>query len=119
MVQEIRFTLQLNLGESYIHGTAGITDGVSYSINIQQANDQSIILPRDFSNIEEFNQAAISFTRHAGDTIALISRLEIEQGDIIQVYINDDDVLLAVAKDPPIDMILQLKQEDKKNDATS
>jgi hypothetical protein len=119
MVQEIRFTLQLNLGESYIHGTAGIADGVSYSINIQQANDQSIVLTRDFSNIKEFDQAVISFTRHAGDSIAVTSRLEIGQGDIIQVYINDDDVLLALAKDLPIDMILQLKQEDKKNDATS
>jgi hypothetical protein len=49
----------------------------------------------------------------------LTSRLEIGQGDIIQVYINDDDVLLALAKDLPIDMILQLKQEDKRNDATA
>jgi hypothetical protein len=119
MLQEIRFALQLNLGESYIHGTAGIANGESYSINIQQANDQSIVLPRDFSNIKEFNQAAISFTRHEGDRIALTSRLEIGQGDIIQVYINDDDVLLALAKDLPIDMILQLKQEDKRNDATA
>jgi hypothetical protein len=119
MLQEIRFALQLNLGESYIHGTAAIANDKPYSINIQQSNDQLIVLPRDFSNIEDFNQAAISFTRQDGNGISLTSRLEIGQGDIIQVYINDDDVLLALAKDLPIDMIIQLKQEDKKNDATA
>ena len=113
MPQGIRFALQLDLGESYIHGTATIANGESYSINIQQANDQLIVLPPDFSNIKEFNQAAISFIRHKEDRITLTSRLEIGQGDIIQVYINDDDVLLALAKDLPIDMILQLKKEDK------
>jgi hypothetical protein len=42
--QEIGFVLDLSLAESYIYGTATIHDK-SYSINIQQATQQLVVLP--------------------------------------------------------------------------
>jgi hypothetical protein len=61
LIQEIKFRLQLSLSESYIYGTATLNDKY-YSINIQQAKNQSIVLPRDFSDIGEPINALISFS---------------------------------------------------------
>ena len=44
--QEIRFVLDLSLAESYIYGQATMYDK-SYSINIQQASQQLLVLPKD------------------------------------------------------------------------
>ncbi len=61
-MREIKFALHLNLSESYIYGTATI-DGKDYSINIQQAAKQMIVLPPDFSHMGELDRALISFSR--------------------------------------------------------
>jgi hypothetical protein len=67
--QEVRFVLNLSLAESYIYGTATtIIDGKSYSINIQQATDQLVVLPSDFCDVRgESSQASVSFGRYEGD----------------------------------------------------
>ena len=44
--QESKFELNLELGESYIYGTAFTSDN-SYSINIQQASNNLIVLQSD------------------------------------------------------------------------
>ena len=41
--QESKFILNLELGESYIYGTAFTSDN-SYSINIQQASNNLVVL---------------------------------------------------------------------------
>jgi hypothetical protein len=116
MAQEIRFALQLSLAESYIYGSA-IIDGESYLINIQQAKDQSIVLPqRHFLDIEEPNQASVSFSNQQdnnnkiGMTVGIIKG----QGDIIELYVNEDNVLLALANDLPVDMILLQHDQEKR-----
>jgi hypothetical protein len=108
MAQEIRFALQLSLAESYIYGSA-IIDGKSYLINIQQAKDQSIVLPQQhFSDIEESNQASVSFSNQEDNSnkIGMTVSILKGQGDIIELYVNEDNVLLALANDLPVDMIL-------------
>jgi hypothetical protein len=62
--QEIRFTLNLSLAESYIYGTAIMSDK-SYLINIQQASEQLVILPTDFFYTEPSNRALVSFGGYA------------------------------------------------------
>ena len=62
LVQELGFLLQLSLNESYIYGTATMDDKC-YSINIQQAGNQLIVLPQDFSYIGEIDKGLISFSR--------------------------------------------------------
>lgn len=49
---EDRSVLNLALAESYIYGTA-IKADISYSINIQQGNNNLVVLPSDFLNIKE------------------------------------------------------------------
>ena len=62
--QKIRFVLDLSLAESYIYGTATIiTSNISYSINIQQATQQLIVLPTDVFYNEPADRALISFGR--------------------------------------------------------
>ena len=57
--QDSKFILNLGLGESYIYGTAFTSDN-SYSINIQQASNNFIVLPSDFINIKESREALVS-----------------------------------------------------------
>ena len=105
LIQEIKFHLQLSLSESYIYGTATMNDKY-YSINIQQAKNQSIVLPRDFSDIGEPINALISFSIYddnnsSNKKISMTSEIQIGQGDLIEVYLNQDDMLLALANDLP------------------
>ena len=60
--RELKFALQLQLSESYIYGTATL-DEKDYSINIQQAANQLVVLPQDFSYIGEIYKGLISFSR--------------------------------------------------------
>jgi hypothetical protein len=51
MAQVIKFILRLSLPKNYIYGTAAL-NGNSYLINIQQAKNQSTVVPQiDFSDI--------------------------------------------------------------------
>src|SRR5918994_1146506 len=108
-MREIKFALHLNLSESYIYGTATI-NGKDYSINIQQATKQIIALPPDFSYIGELDKALISFRRDNDNNdkkISVPSQIHVGQGDLIEVYLDQDDVLLSLANNLPIEITIQ------------
>ena len=108
-MREIKSHLHLNLSESYIYGTATI-NGKDYSINIQQAAKQMIVLPPDFSYIGELDKALISFRRDNDNNdkkISVPSQIHVGQGDLIEVYLDQDDVLLSLANNLPIEITIQ------------
>jgi hypothetical protein len=112
LLQEFKFHLQLSLSESYIYGTATLNDKY-YSINIQQAKNRSIVLPRDFSDISEPINALISFStdddnNSSNKKISMTSEIQIGQGDLIEVYLDQDDMLLAVANDLPVEVTIRM-----------
>jgi hypothetical protein len=107
--QEIRFVLNLDVAESYIYGTATVSDN-SYSFNIQQASDNLVVLPADFFNIEESSQSLVSFglsMDSKGNKIVISSEVKVGQGDLIEVYLNQDNIILALANNLPVEMTLQ------------
>lgn len=107
--QEIRFVLDLSLGESYIYRTATIYDK-SYSINIQQAAQQ-LAVPKDSFYIEPSSRASVLFgcsLDNHNNEIIVTSEIMARQGDIIEIYLNQDNVLLALAHELPVQMLLQV-----------
>jgi hypothetical protein len=108
--QEIRFVLDLSLAESYIYGTATIYD-MSYSINIQQAAQQLVVLPKDSFYIEASSRASVSFgcSLDNYNTESIVtSEIMVGEGDIIEIYLNQDNVLLALAHELPVQILLQV-----------
>jgi hypothetical protein len=112
--QEIRFVLDLSLAESYIYGTATIiTSNNSYLINIQQATQQLIVLPANVFYNEPPARALISFdrlsdkTENSNNNISISSEIKLGQGDLIGVYLNEDDIILDLANNLPMEMTLQ------------
>jgi len=104
--RELKFTLQLQLYESYIYGTATL-DEKDYSINIQQAANQLVVLPQDFSYIGETDKGLISFSRENDNNnkrISIASEIQVGQGDLIEVYLDQDNILLSIANDLPIEI---------------
>jgi hypothetical protein len=104
--RELKFALQLELSESYIYGTATL-DEKNYSINIQQAANQLIVLPQDFSYIGEIDKGLISFSRENDNNnkrISIASEIQVGQGDLIEVYLDQDNILLSIANDLPIEI---------------
>jgi hypothetical protein len=82
-IRELKFALQLQLSESYIYGTATL-DEKDYSINIQQAANQLVVLPQDFSYIGEIDKGLISFSRENDNNNKSISiASEIQVGEEI------------------------------------
>jgi hypothetical protein len=110
--QESKFILNLELGESYIYGTAFTYDN-SYSINIQQASNNIIVLPSNFTNIGESREALVCFGL-SGDSdknkVFVRSELKIGRGDLIEVYLSHDDVLLNLSNHLPVEMTLHTAQ---------
>ena len=108
--QEVRFVLDLSLAESYIYGTATMCDK-SYSINIQQASQQLLVLPKDSFYIEPSSRASVSFdwspNNHSNE-ITVTSEIIVGQGDLIEVYLSQDNVILALAHELPVQMTLQV-----------
>jgi hypothetical protein len=107
--QEIRFVLDLSLAESYIYGIALMSDK-SYMINIQQAKDKLVVLPSDLSDIEGSTEALVSFgccMENNSNKIIITSEIKLGQGDLIEVYLNQDNILLALANNLPVEMTLQ------------
>jgi hypothetical protein len=105
--QRIKFALQLSLSESYISGTASTYK--SYPINIQQGANQLIVLPQEFSYIGEPTQAFVSFgiaEDNNDKKIRITSKIKIGQRDLVEVYLNQDSILLALANDLPLEMII-------------
>jgi len=104
--RELKLTLQLQLYESYIYGTATL-DEKDYSINIQQAANQLVVLPQDFSYIGETDKGLISFSRENDNNnkrISIASEIQVGQGDLIEVYLDQDNILLSIANDLPIEI---------------
>jgi hypothetical protein len=98
--------LQLQLSESYIYGTATL-DEKDYSINIQQAANQLVVLPQDFSYIGEIDKGLISFSRENDNNnkrIRIASEIQVGQGDLIEVYLDQDNILLSIVNDLPIEI---------------
>ena len=110
-MRELKFALQLHLSESYIYGTATL-DGKDYSINIQQGAKQMIVLPLDFSYIGELDKALISFSRdndnNNNNEITITSEIRVGQGDLVEVYLDQDNMLLSLANDLPIEINIHL-----------
>jgi hypothetical protein len=84
-----------------------------YSINIQQAKNQFIVLPRDFSDISEPYNALISFNTDDDNNsnnkkISMTSEIQVGQGDLIEVYLNQDDMLLSLANDLPVEITIRM-----------
>jgi hypothetical protein len=106
--QEIKFVLNLELGESYIYGTAFTSDN-SYSINIQQASNNLVVLPSDFTNIKESSEALVSFELSGhSDTNKIFIRSEVKVGlgDLIEVYMSQDTDLFILSNQLPVEMTL-------------
>ena len=110
--QESKFVLNLELGESYIYGTAFTSDN-SYSINIQQASNNLIVLPSDFTNIKESREALVSFgLSRDSDTNKIFVRSEVKvgRGDLIEVYLSQDTDLFILSNHLPVEMTLHIAQ---------
>jgi hypothetical protein len=104
--RELKFALQLQLSESYIYGTATLNEK-DYSINIQQAANRLVVLPKDFSYIGEIDKGLISFSRENDNNnkrISIASEIQVGQGDLIEVYLDQDNILLSIANDLPIEI---------------
>ncbi len=110
--QDSKFILNLELGESYIYGAAFTSDN-TYSINIQQASNTLVVLPSDFINIEESREALVCFGM-SGDSdknkIFVRSEVKIGRGDLIEVFLSQDDVLLTLSNHLPVEMTLHSAQ---------
>jgi hypothetical protein len=112
--QKSKFVLHLKLAESYIYGTA-ITSENSYSINIQQASNNLVVLPSDFFNIKESNEALVSFglpESNNNTEMSMTSEVKVGRGDLIEVYVNQDNVLLTLANNLPIEMTMHITKVD-------
>jgi hypothetical protein len=110
--QDCKFKLNLELSESYIYGTAFTSDN-SYSINIQQASNTLVVLPSDFINIGESPEALVRFGLSADsdkNKIFVRSEVKIGRGDLIEVYLSQDDVLLTLSNHLPVEMTLHTAQ---------
>jgi hypothetical protein len=110
--QESKFILNLGLGESYIYGTAFTSDN-SYSINIQQASKNLIVLPSDFTNIKESREALVYFELSGySDTnkVLVTSEIKVGRGDLIEVYMSQDTDLSMLSNHLPMEMTLHITQ---------
>jgi hypothetical protein len=110
--QESKFVLNLELGESYIYGKAFTSDN-SYSINIQQASSNLIVLPSDFVHIKESREALVSFglSGHSDtNKIFVRSDVKIGRGDLIEVYLSQDTDLFTLSNHLPLEMTLRMAQ---------
>ena len=100
------------MGESYLYGTAFMSDN-SYSINIQQASNNLIVLPSDFTNIKESREALVSFGL-LGDSdtnkIFVRSEVKVGRGDLIEVYMSQDTDLFILSNQLPVEMTLHIAQ---------
>ena len=110
--QESTFILEVDLGESYLYGTAFMSDN-SYSINIQPASNNLIVLPSDFINIKESCEALISFglCGHSDrNKIFVRSEVKVGRGDLIEVYMSQDTDLFILSNQLPVEMTLHIAQ---------
>ena len=112
----VKFSLELDLGESYISGTAieindnEINRNQVYNINIQQGNESSLIAPNGIEINLEREELSISFGNANNQDIKKIliktNRIEKKQQDMIELYIKDDNDILQLANNLPAYMTI-------------
>jgi hypothetical protein len=91
------------LAESYIYGTA-MSSGKLYKINIQSGHT-SILVPNDFEIY--VGSALIYFNTETKNRFTIKSNAEKGKGDLIEIYVNNDNLLLKLAKDLPVVMTIK------------
>ena len=70
-----------------------------------------IVLPPDSSNVGELDKALISFSRdndNKDKKISIPSEIQVWQGNLIEVYLDKDDVLLSLANNLPIEITMDI-----------
>ncbi|HEY6668156.1 MAG TPA: hypothetical protein VI033_03290 [Candidatus Nitrosopolaris sp.] len=112
----VKFSLELDLGESYISGTAieindnEINRNQVYNINIQQGNESSLIAPNGIEINLEREELSISFGNANNQDIKKIliktNRIEKKQQDMIELYVKDDNDILQLANNLPAYMTI-------------
>ena len=112
----VKFSLELDLGESYISGTAienndnEITRNEVYNINIQQGNESSLIAPDGIEINLEREELSISFGNANNQDIKEIliktNKIEKKQQDMIELYVKDDNDILQLANNLPAYMTI-------------
>jgi hypothetical protein len=68
-------------------------------INQLISNKQRISLPQDFSYIGEIDKGLISFSRENDNNnkrISIASEIQVGQGDLVEVYLDQDNILLLL-----------------------
>lgn len=78
-------------------------------INIQQGSNNLVVLPSDFFNIEESSEALVSFDLPVdsnSNKISITSEVKVGRADLIEVYMSQDNILLTLANNLPIEMTL-------------
>ena len=66
-----------------------------------------VVLPQDFSYIGEIDKGLISFSRENDNNnkrINIASEIQVGQRDLIEVYLDQDIILLSIANDLPIEI---------------
>ena len=112
----VKFSLELDLGESYISGTAienndnEINRNEVYNINIQQGNESSLIAPDGIEINLEREELSISFGNANNQDIKEIliktNKIEKKQQDMIELYVKDDNDILQLANSLPAYMTI-------------
>lgn len=112
----VKFSLELDLGESYISGTAienndnEINRNEVYNINIQQGNESSLIAPDGIEINLEREELSISFGNANNQDIKEIliktNKIEKKQQDMIELYVKDDNDILQLANNLPAYMTI-------------
>ena len=112
----VKFSLELDLGESYISGTAienndnEINRNEVYNINIQQGNESSLIAPDGIEINLEREELSISFGNANNQDIKEIliktNKIEKKQQDMIELYVKDDNDILELANNLPAYMTI-------------
>jgi hypothetical protein len=87
----------------------------TYSINIQQATKQLLAPPKDSFNIEPSSRASILFgcaiDNHSNEII-VTSGIKVGKGNLTEVYLSQDNVILALTHELLVEMTLQVNPRD-------
>jgi hypothetical protein len=87
----------------------------TYSINIQQAAKQLLAPPKDFFYIEPSSRASVFFgcskDNHTNEII-VTSGIKVGQGNLTEVYLSQDNVILALTHELLVEMTLQVNPGD-------
>ena len=87
----------------------------TYSINIQQAAKQLLAPPKDSFYIEPSSRASVLFgcsiANHSNEII-VTSGIKVGQGNLTEVYLSQDNVILPLTHQLLVEMTLQVNHGD-------